>query len=189
MKKIAVFIMMLLLVGMLGVAQADPITVNNGNIWYEFLFGAVGVPSAGGGGVPSSGGNSVFAPNAPWTFTSALPVFFTVVDAFEKGDVFQIFDFGSPVGQTTAVAVDASGSISDPAITITDPTYSRGFFALFAGNHSITIQPTVSPFDGGAAYFRADTHCPCTAPIPGSLILLGSGIMGLAGVGVRRRSA
>lgn len=153
-----------------GVLTADvvaqvAVTVNGP--WQEFSFGSTAVDAAGcfpvdpagTGCVPSSGGNSVFAGPPAWKFT-APPGGATLVvaDAFCRGDRFNVKDFSVSIGTTSAVAVGACGS-DDPDITSADPTFSSAAIALAPGNHSITIRPTVSPFGGGAAYFRLTSTC------------------------------
>jgi hypothetical protein len=164
--------------------SADPITVGNPN-WYEFTFGGGGsFGTSGTGDVPSSGGNSQYAPNPPWTFSGG-PVTVTLTDAFDKGDSFSLFDFGSLVGSTPSVA-QANNSTSDPAITSLDPSWSHGIFNLGAGSHSLTIRADNSPFGGGAAFFRVDAAAP--TPEPTSLALFGMIAAGSAGYyGWRRR--
>ena len=129
-----------------------------GTLWQEFEFSGVGVSATGCGAcTPSSGGNSQFAPAAPWTFTApAQGAILTVTDAFTLGDVFNVFDFGFPIGSTTVVGAGGSCG-SDPVVCLGDPLTSHGVFFLVPGPHSITIVPSASPFGAGAAYFRVDT--------------------------------
>ena len=64
----------------------------------------------------------------------------TVVDAFLVGDVFTVYDFGSPIGSTTLVTnTGAASGTDDPAVALTIDALSRGFFNLGSGNHSIEI--------------------------------------------------
>ena len=165
---------------LVGPLQANPIVPGN-PLWYEFRFSVVGVDATSGvGTIPSSGGNSVYAPDPPWTFTSALPVILTVTDAFLEGDAFNIFDFGSFIGATSLVANTGNDSgTDDPAVALTIAALSHGFFSLPAGNHSLTIQPYQTVMEG-AGFFRTDV-----VPLPGALLLFGSGLLGL--IGLRRK--
>jgi hypothetical protein len=79
----------------------------------------------------------------------------TVTDAFTRGDAFNVFDFGVPIGGTTVVGAGGSCG-SDPVVCVGDPLTSHGVFFLGPGNHSITIVPSFSPVGAGAAYFRVD---------------------------------
>ena len=139
-----------------------------GGPWLEFAFTAVGVPAtgcfpadpAGPGCAPSSKGNSLFVDAPPWTFTAPpAGVMLTVTDAFLNGDVFRVFDSAVAIGDTSAVAAGGSCG-NNPKTCLADPLTSSGTFQLGAGPHSITISPTVSPFGGGAAYFRLDEKAP-----------------------------
>jgi len=159
---------------------AGPVVVNPpGGPWYEFGFGGVGAPAtAGTGTTPSSGGNSIFADQPAWTFNG--PLVLTVTDAFNKGDSFDIFDFGAFAFATPLVSA-VSNATSDPSITVLDPTWSHASLAFGAGPHSITISPNASPFGGGAGYFRLDV------PEPASCALFGLGAVALFGFAARKR--
>ena len=152
--------------------------------WYEFQFFGAGEPAVGclsGGCVSSSAGNSQFVGDPPWTFLApASGALLTVTDAFLRGDVFDIFDFGTRIGSTSTVEVGGScvPNETNPDDCLNDPLTSSGIFALAAGNHSITITPSVSPFGGGAAYFRVDTAA-ANVPEPSSTIgFLTLGVLG-----------
>jgi hypothetical protein len=163
-------------------AQADPIVMGNAN-WYEFTFtgqvgelcrGAFPADPLGLSVVPSSGGNSQFAPAPAWTFNSALPVWLTVTDAFIHGDAFEIFDNAALIGSTPLVAHGGS-TTNDPAVAVLDLLYSHAAFLLPAGGHSLHFN-LIDTVGEGAGYFRTDA-----VPVPPTLILLGSGLLGLAG--------
>jgi hypothetical protein len=125
------------------------------------------------------------APNleGPFTFVSGGPVLLSVVDAFLKGDVFAVFDFGGPVG-TTSFVLPAGGTTGDPNVAWGDPTYSQGSFLLGPGPHAITFAAVVNPFDGGRAYLRVDDATP---RLPDSASTLGLALLGLASLAGYRR--
>lgn len=103
---------------------------------------------------PSSVGNSTFGGAPPWTFTApATGATLTVTDAFLRGEMFEVFDFGISIGTTSVVS--PGGSCGDnPDDCVADPLVSHAVFTMPAGPHEITIKVTASAFGVGAAYFR-----------------------------------
>jgi hypothetical protein len=72
--------------------------------------------------------------------------------------------------------------VADPDVTFTDPNWSSGTFTLGPGAHAITIQftqlssPEPMSIDG---YLRVDLQQPGVVPEASTLVLLGSGLVGL----------
>ncbi|GGO87235.1 hypothetical protein GCM10011348_39950 [Marinobacterium nitratireducens] len=141
-----------------GPAFIGPIDTQINGPWLEFSFGAAGSVGPCVTCVPSSGGNSVYLVDPPeWTFT--LPFgggTLTVTDAFDYGDQFEVFDHNVSLGLTPLVPVGGNCG-SDPEVCLPDPASSSRVYPLAGGDHSIGLNVTVSPFGGGAAYFRVDT--------------------------------
>jgi hypothetical protein len=184
MKKIILFSLALLMVGFVAVAQADPV---NPNTWYGFNFGAA-ISDAFAG---PSGINYSSAPDAPWTFTSIGGARVTITDGFIEGDIFTLYDNGNAIGSTTFVVNTGTDSgATDPVTALTIPGLSHGFFSLGPGSHSLIIQivqnATGYP-NGGTAWFEVQ-NCTCPAPLPTTSLLLGSGLLGLAGLRLRRKN-
>jgi hypothetical protein len=142
-------------------AGADPIPLGT---FLEFGFSTVGTPAtgcdpadpAGPFCISSSGTVTGFLPAAPWTFVApAAGAVLTVTDAFLAGERFQLFDFGSSLGLTSAPAGSADCG-DDPVPCLTTAGISHGAFSLAPGSHSLTLTPTLSPEGGGAGYLRVD---------------------------------
>jgi len=158
-------------------------------VYYEFGFSTAGTPAtgcdpadpAGPFCLPSGGTPTTFLDAPPWTFTApSFGIVLTVVDAFNSGDRFQLFDFGTSIGLTSVPVAGASCG-DDPVVCLANPAMSKGTFSLAAGNHSLTLTPTATVGGGGAGYLRIDA-----VPEPATWVLFGAGALGLLLVKRRR---
>jgi hypothetical protein len=163
-------------------AIASAVSVNT---VYGFGFGGVGssLVSSSGFGLPTNPAG-IDSPDTPWTFTFATAGTFYVLDLFNSGDQFEIFDNLTSIG-TTSAPTQGSDCGSDVTCALGNSDFSLGSFALAAGSHSITGTAILSPFGGGAGAFLAETSA---VPLPGTLILLTSALGVLGGAGVRARA-
>ncbi|HAX78390.1 MAG TPA: hypothetical protein DCY88_21835 [Cyanobacteria bacterium UBA11372] len=159
-----------------------------GGAWYQFSFGKAGKDAQGcqpadpNGPLctPSEAGNSVFAGASPWEFeVGAAGAILKVTDAFFRGDAFSIFNFNTLIGTTSTAFQDEEGCGSNPDTCFADPLVSKGTFNLAAGQYSLRIVPTASPFEKGAAFFRLDEAKEVPEPVS-VLGLLALGVMGVA---------
>lgn len=135
--------------------------------------------------IPSSGTPTEFLDAPAWTFTAAVGgALLTVVDAFESGDRFDVFDFGVLLGSTSLpnprIPADCG---DDPVVCLGTPGMSLGSFALPAGDHSITIVLSQSLSPLGSAYLRVDDDA-AAVPVPASIGLV---LVALLGAGRARR--
>src|SRR5262249_16193380 len=96
-------------------------------VFQEFGFTTAGTPAtgcdpadpAGPFCVPSGGTPTTFLDAPPWTFLApAGGAILTVTDAFQAGDRFQIFDFGTSLG-LTSVPSGSGNCGSDPVSCLT----------------------------------------------------------------------
>lgn len=124
-------------------AQAGPIPLDS---FLQFSFDGAGAVAGcapddplGGFCIGSSGTPTSFLDAPAWTFVAgASGAVLSVVDAFESGDAFQVFDFGVLVG-TTSVPVGGVDCGDDPVACLATPGMSMGVFALAAGAHSLSL--------------------------------------------------
>lgn len=124
-------------------AQAGPIPLDT---FLQFSFDGAGAVAGcapddalGGFCIGSSGTPTVFLDAPAWTFVAAAGgATLSVVDAFEAGDAFQVFDFGALVG-STSVPVGGVDCGDDPMVCLATPGMSMGVFALGAGAHSLSL--------------------------------------------------
>jgi hypothetical protein len=165
-------------------ALAGPITIGD---WLEFGFSDAGTPAtgcdpadpAGPFCVPSSGTPSSFLDAPPWTFTAPVDgATLTVTDAFLSGDRFELFDFGVSLGFTSLPAAASTVDCGDdPAACLATAGISSGLFILAAGNHSLTLIPTLSPTEGGTGYLRVDAGAATAVPEPATWLLVTTGLL------------
>lgn len=152
-------------------ASATLLTLGGG--WDAFSFG---------------GSNSSFSDT--WQFTVEDSSLLTVTDAYLSGDRFEIFNFGASMGLTSDPAT--FGDFTDNFdIASADPRWSTGFFILGAGTYDISGIATLAPYQEGGAAIKLDRYYeeepPPVVPEPASMFLLGSGLLGLAGIRRKRK--
>ena len=145
----------------------DMITPDGSYHEFQFGLGTSAVFSCGGICAPTTNPVAEQATSPPWTFSGPANVL--LLDLFEQGDRFQIFDSGAPLGVTSVVSGAANTCGDDIACAIADLGYSRGNFMVGAGAHSITIDViwNAEGQTGGAAVFSVTT-----VPEPSTLVLL-----------------
>ena len=149
----------------------------------------------------------------PFNFSNqTIPTAFTIgvdenISAGASNEVLQFFRVWDCTGPVTAGTFHMSGNNSNIAqctaidtansfqtvMTVPNENNGNGFsdyiltgFSLTAG-HFYEFEASVSnDTDGMEEYFIIPTNSPAATPEPGTLVLFGSGLLGLAGV-LRRR--
>ncbi len=181
--------------------------INTDGSWYNFFvqggnnFATAGSSCTSG---PPGCTEPYFNPgDPPWTFTipTGMQGLLLVVDGGHQGDVYQVFNFGSSIGSTTAVSVDTSHNCGAfPTPCENDPAMSHGSFALSSGNYSLTIKETNFFEDSFLAWFNVTTSATTTpggggggggataTPEPATCALVGSMLVA-AGLLRRRRAS
>lgn len=131
----------------------------------------------------SSGTPTGFLDAPPWTFVApAAGAKLTVIDVFESGDVFEVFDFGSLIGSTSVPVANVDCG-DDPVACLATAGMSFGVFALSAGAHSLTMTVAQAPSDSGSGYLQV-----AAVPEPATLALV-LGALAAAWVSHRRQAA
>lgn len=165
---------------------AGPVTIGAG--WYGFCFGGVGSGASDGDcppDYPRTSGN-------PFTFSAPGNVLLQVTDAFQKGDVFDVFVNSVFRFSTSLVPIDLFGDVEDPDLAFADPTYSSGQLVLPPGDYSVEIFTQISPFGSGGAFLRVSRTGlppdpePGVVPEPATFAMMAAGVVTLV---LRRRRA
>ena len=168
MKKLVVSLCVILLVlGVAGSASAtaiiDPSAGGDYYFWWDGFDQIDGISQLPSG--PDLGDN--------WGITVGMDSYLTLMtawDDFIPGDVFALYVDGTPT-PWTGTYWDSSG-------------YFHGIYDdlfLSSGTHSLTLYVTAGLDYGGAYATFSGTEPIAPVPEPATMLLLGSGLIGLAG--------
>ena len=164
MRLIALLVAFVLVIAVPASATAILPGVWYGSIWSGPAPATLGAGSSGTG----PAGTAFFDPGAgPWTVTVVGGGYsLLVVDCCASGDRFEVFDFGSSLGLTSASAPGAT-FCDDPVLCLADPGFSQGSFPLADGSYSFSITTVSGSQSFGEAFFTV-----AAVPEPGTLGLV-----------------
>jgi hypothetical protein len=173
-------------------ASAGPIPFNT---FMQFSFEVAGqavtgcAPDDPNGAfcVASSGTPTSFLDAPAWTFLAPVSgAVLTVVDAFEAGDRFDVFDFGNLLGSTSATVTRPLPDCGDdPVVCLATVGMDVGIFNLAAGEHSLTLVASRST-GAGSAYLRVAADAG-VLPEPGSITLVLAALGAAMGMPLHQR--
>ena len=159
----AIALTMILAGSMTLAAHADNLVNNN---WDTIYFGGVG-------------SEAVSITTSDVDFFATGPIVINVVDCCDPGDQFTVYDNGTLLGTTDLVATGNTFLCGSGDACFANSLLSQGSWVVGTGVNDITIYAASSPLGSGEAFVES---VPLAAtPEPGSIYLLGSGILGLTG--------
>ncbi len=164
-KIVQKLIIIIILCFSMSSAKAVPLAIDGG--WQNFLFpGLLNLPP----GVDPS--DPLFPWDTSFEFTLTQPGLLTVQDVGIPLDLFQVFDQGLFILETSGPSGNAFPVIDDPDVAALNPDFSRGSILLGIGEHVITGgERNHSTDGGGGAFIRVDTVAVTEPSIPSLLIL------------------
>ncbi|PHS32642.1 MAG: hypothetical protein COA95_02490 [Methylophaga sp.] len=160
--------LLIVLFSIFAMANANAATLTADAGWSEFDF---------------SGTGSAWTDTFTFTITQASTL--TVTDAFQSGDIFEVFAGASSLGLTstpTGVLGQQISSNYDAAAASSD--WSTGMWTFLAGTYTISGIVFDSPFNFGSAALRLDTGV-SAVPVPAALFLFAPALLGF--LGLRRK--
>jgi hypothetical protein len=194
MKKIAVFSMALLLMGMVAAAHAGFTVITSYDVFLSYcadpvvenfedntLVPGLTINAFGNAGTIADGVYRNIVDNTNVT-TEWYQEFVYSPGSQLFGSWFDL----SPGGEGSSIDVFA-----DDVFAMNVPRTTAGQFYGFYSTDKfteVTFRDGLDPNGNKETYALVDMQF-CPAPIPGSLLLLGSGVLGLVGIGIRRKSA
>lgn len=145
-------------------AQAASIGITVDSLWHDFTFG---------------GDGSSWSDN--FTFTLTSPALLKITDAFNSGDKFSVYNFGSFLGDTSD-PTNGYQYHADYDAAFASSVFSHAAFLLGPGTYDISGLTILSPFEGGRAALQLSS-----VPLPAALPLMGMALAGLGGARFMRK--
>ncbi|HVG39782.1 MAG TPA: PEP-CTERM sorting domain-containing protein [Pyrinomonadaceae bacterium] len=152
-----------------GRVSAAPTDLPTTGEWQQFFWGENPFPA-------------IDDPEEGFLLTTSQAVYLDVADIGVPGDSFSL-QVNDILFDTPDVAF-GNTVILDPNITFLDAAYSSGRFVLLPGTYNITISLLATNPGGGSGYIRSTP-----TPEPFSMLLLGTGLVGIGGVMRRKQRA
>ena len=165
-KNTTMLLLGTLALGLSAISSAATLTADTG--WTEFNFDGTG---------------SLWSDTFDFTITQASTL--TVTDAFQAGDIFEVFSGVTSLGFTSNPTGSGDQIFDDYDAAAASPVWSTGVWTFLAGSYTISGLVSESPFGSGGAALRLDTDV-SAVPIPAAAFLFAPALLGF--MGLRRKA-
>ena len=173
-------------------ANATLVPIATNGAWNVFDVAPEIANDAGLGWIDISDGTAL---SFSFTVAAGNTGTLTVVDAGFSGDRFSVFSNSAALAVTSAAVNNYPNSTFDFDLALAATNYSRGIYALAAGNYTVTgslfssaLDEFGAPLNSTTGALRVDVAPVAAVPLPAAALLLLNGL-GVFGFAARRRAA